>query len=199
MLKTSGRAAVVVPDNVLFEGGAGETIRRKLLDITDLHTILRLPTGVFYAQGVKANVIFFDNREASPRPWTKQVWYYDYRTNVHHTLKKKPMRYEHLTDFIRCYHPQNRHERTATWDETDSPDGRWRSYPYEEIVARDKTSLDIFWLKDKSLTDLDDLPEPEDLAAEIIENLEAGLDSFRKVLAGLESEKRLTLGHVSRK
>ena len=86
MLKTSGRAAIVVPDNVLFEGGAGETIRKKLLANTDMHTILRLPTGVFYAQGVKANVIFFDNREASARPWTKQVWYYDYRTNIHHTV-----------------------------------------------------------------------------------------------------------------
>ena len=100
MLKTTGRAAVVVPDNVLFEGGAGETIRKKLLDNTDLHTILRLPTGVFYAQGVKANVIFFDNHEASPNPWTKQVWYYDYRTNIHHTLKKKSMRFEHLSHFI---------------------------------------------------------------------------------------------------
>ena len=106
MLKTTGRAAVVVPDNVLFEGGAGETIRRKLLDTTDLHTILRLPTGMFYAQGVKANVIFFDNREASPDPWTKRVWYYDYRTNIHHTLKKKPMRFEDLADFIECYTPQ---------------------------------------------------------------------------------------------
>ena len=185
MLKTTGRAAVVVPDNVLFEGGAGETIRRKLLDTTDLHTILRLPTGVFYAQGVKANVIFFDNREASPAPWTKRVWYYDYRTNIHHTLKKKPMRFENLADFIKFYNPHNRHERTATWDENTAPDGRWRSYAYGEIIARDKTSLDIFWLKDKSLTDLDDLPEPEDLAAEIIENLEAGLASFRKVLDGL--------------
>ena len=110
-LKTTGRAAVVVPDNVLFEGGAGETIRRKLLQTTDLHTILRLPTGIFYAQGVKANVIFFDNREASPNPWTKQVWYYDYRTNIHHTLKKKPMRFEDLADFVRCYNPRNRHQR----------------------------------------------------------------------------------------
>ena len=185
MLKTTGRAAVVVPDNVLFEGGAGETIRRKLLDTTDLHTILRLPTGVFYAQGVKANVIFFDNREASPDPWTKRVWYYDYRTNIHHTLKKKPMRFEDLADFIKCYNPHNRHERTATWDENSAPEGRWRSYGYGEIIARDKTGLDIFWLKDKSLTDLDDLPEPEDLAADIIQNLEAGLESFRKVLDGL--------------
>ena len=190
MLKTTGRAAVVVPDNVLFEGGAGETIRRKLLDTTDLHTILRLPTGVFYAQGVKANVIFFDNREASPDPWTKRVWYYDYRTNIHHTLKKKPMRFEDLADFIKCYNPHNRHERTATWDEKTAPEGRWRSYGYEEIIARDKTSLDIFWLKDKSLTDLDDLPEPGDLAAEIIENLEAGLESFRKVWKGWGSDRR---------
>ncbi|MDE0127987.1 MAG: class I SAM-dependent DNA methyltransferase [Gammaproteobacteria bacterium] len=186
MLKTTGRAAVVVPDNVLFEGGAGETIRKKLLETTDLHTILRLPTGIFYKPGVKANVIFFDNHEASPNPWTKQVWYYDYRTNIHHTLKKKPMRFEHLSDFIDCYNPQNRHERKATWDEKEAPEGRWRSYSYEEITARDKTSLDIFWLKDKSLTDLDNLPEPDDLAAEIIENLEAGLSSFREVLEGLQ-------------
>ncbi len=185
MLKTDGRAAVVVPDNVLFEGGAGETIRKKLLDNTDLHTILRLPTGVFYAQGVKANVIFFDNREASPDPWTKQVWYYDYRTNIHHTLKKKPMRYEDLSDFLERYNPRNPHQRKATWDEQDAPEGRWRSYSYEELTARDKTSLDIFWLKDKTLTDLDNLPEPDDLAEEIIENLEAGLDSFRQVLASL--------------
>ena len=185
MLKTTGRAAVVVPDNVLFEGGAGETIRRKLLENTDLHTILRLPTGVFYAQGVKANVIFFDNREASPDPWTREVWYYDYRTNIHHTLKKKPMRYEHLSEFIECYNPRNRHRRKVTWDERDSPEGRWRSYGYEELTARDKTSLDVFWLKDKSLVDLDNLPEPDELAEQIIENLEAGLDSFREVLAGL--------------
>ena len=185
MLKTDGRAAVVVPDNVLFEGGAGETIRKNLLHNTDLHTILRLPTGVFYAQGVKANVIFFDNREASPEPWTKQVWYYDYRTNIHHTLKKKPMRYEDLLDFVKCYNPRNRHRRKATWDENEAPDGRWRSYSYEDLTGRDKTSLDIFWLKDKGLTDLDSLPEPDELAAEIIESLESGLDSFRQVLAGL--------------
>lgn len=187
MLKTTGRAAVVVPDNVLFEGGAGEIIRKKLLASTDLHTILRLPTGIFYKPGVKANVIFFDNREASPDPWTKRVWYYDYRTNVHHTLKKKPMRFADLAEFIECYKPKNRHERKATWDEEKNPEGRWRSYSYEELMARDKTSLDLFWLRDRSLTDLDNLPEPDDLAAEIIENLEAGLDSFREVLAGLGS------------
>ncbi|MCP3475838.1 type I restriction-modification system subunit M [Bradyrhizobium sp. CCGUVB1N3] len=185
MLKTTGRAAVVVPDNVLFEGGAGETIRQNLLKTTDLHTILRLPTGIFYANGVKANVIFFDNREASKKPWTKDVWYYDYRTNIHHTLKKKPLRFENLAEFIECYNPQNRYKRKATWDADKNPEGRWRKFSYEELAARDKTSLDVFWLKDKSLTDLDNLPEPDDLAEEIIENLEAGLSSFRAVLAGL--------------
>ncbi len=186
MLKITGQAAVVVPDNVLFEGGAGETIRRKLLENTDLHTILRLPTGIFYANGVKANVIFFDNRKASPNPWTKEVWYYDYRTNIHHTLKKKPLRFEDLAEFIECYNPKNRHERKATWDEEKNPEGRWRKFTYEELIARDKTSLDLFWLKDKSLTDLENLPEPDELAEEIIENLEAGLNSFREVLSGLE-------------
>ncbi len=184
-LKTTGQAAVVVPDNVLFEGGAGETIRRKLLENTDLHTILRLPTGIFYAQGVKANVLFFDNREASPNPWTKDVWYYDYRTNIHHTLKKKPLRFEDLQDFINCYNPENRHNRKVTWTEKRKPEGRWRKFTYKELIARDKISLDIFWLKDKSLTDLDNLPEPDELAEEIIENLEAGLASFREIAGAL--------------
>lgn len=188
MLKTTGKAAVVVPDNVLFEGGAGETIRRKLLETTDLHTILRLPTGIFYANGVKANVLFFDNREASPSPWTKEVWYYDYRTNVHHTLKKQPMRFNDLQDFIQCYNPQNRHVRKESWHPENNPEGRWRKYTYEELISRDKTSLDVFWLKDKSLTDLDNLPEPEILASEIIENLEAALASFRKVSSILKQQ-----------
>jgi type I restriction enzyme M protein len=185
MLKTTGRAAVVVPDNVLFEGGAGEVVRRRLLETTDLHTILRLPTGIFYANGVKANVIFFDNREANPEPWTKEVWYYDYRTNVHHTLKQKTMRFEDLSDFIKCYNVANRHKRAETWNAAMNAEGRWRKYSYEDLKARDKTSLDVFWLRDKSLTDLDNLPEPDELAEEIIENLEAGLSSFREVLAGL--------------
>lgn len=187
MLKTTGKAAVVVPDNVLFEGGAGEIIRRKLLENTDLHTILRLPTGIFYANGVKANVLFFDNHSASKDPWTKEVWYYDYRTNVHHTLKKKTMQLEDLKEFISCYNPQNRHKRKETWSEKN-PEGRWRKFIYKEIIARDKTNLDIFWLKDKSLTNLDNLPEPEVLAAEIIDNLETGLNSFREILGSLESK-----------
>ena len=180
LLKTTGEAAVVLPDNVLFEGGAGETVRKELLKTTELHTILRLPTGIFYANGVKANVLFFDNKPASKDPWTKEVWVYDYRTNVHHTLKKKPLRLEDLRDFITLYNPENRHQRTATWSE-ESPEGRWRKFSYEEIIARDKTNLDIFWLKDQSLADLDNLPDPDVLASEIIENLEAGLESFREI------------------
>ena len=186
MLKTTGRAAVVLPDNVLFEGGAGETVRKKLMESTELHTILRLPTGIFYANGVKANVLFFDNKPAQKDAWTKDIWIYDYRTNVHHTLKKKPMTMDHLDDFVKCYNPDNRHDRTETWNVETNPDGRWRKYTREDVLARDKTSLDIFWLKDKSLTDLENLPEPDDLAEQIIENMEAGLDSFRQVLSSLK-------------
>ncbi|MGN5138891.1 N-6 DNA methylase [Aeromonas sp. 164P] len=185
MLKTTGQAAVVLPDNVLFEGGAGETVRKKLLETTDLHTILRLPTGIFYAQGVKANVLFFDNKTARKEPWTREVWIYDYRTNIHHTLKKKPLRFEDLQDFIACYHPENRHDRQESWHETDNPEGRWRKYSLEQILSHEKTSLDIFWIKDKSLTDLEDLPEPDELAEAIIDNIEAGLNSFREILKGL--------------
>ncbi len=185
MLKTTGFAAVVLPDNVLFEGGAGETVRKKLLEATDLHTILRLPTGIFYANGVKANVLFFDGKPSSKNPWTKAVWIYDYRTNIHHTLKKNPLKLEDLQNFISCYNPTNRHKRKQTWSETN-PDGRWRKFTYDEIVARDKTSLDITWLKDKSLADLDNLPDPDELAEEIVENLEAGIESFRAIIAALK-------------
>jgi type I restriction enzyme M protein len=185
LLKVTGKAAVVLPDNVLFEGGAGEKVRRKLMEKTNLHTILRLPTGVFYKQGVKANVLFFDNQPAAKEPWTREVWYYDFRTNVHFTLKKNPMRNQDLQDFITCYSPQNRHKRQETWSESN-PEGRWRRFAYEELIARDKTSLDIFWLKDNSLTDLDALPDPDVLVLEIIENLEAGLESFRAIASALQ-------------
>lgn len=185
MLKTTGCAAVVVPDNVLFEGGAGETVRKKLLETTDLHTILRLPTGIFYAHGVKANVIFFDAKPASSNPWTKEIWYYDYRTNVHHTLKKNPLKLSDLQDFIECYNPKNRHRRKETFDAESNPDGRWRKFDYDEITSRDKTSLDITWIKDSSLADLDNLPEPDTLAEEIVENLEAGLENFKAIISSL--------------
>jgi len=150
ILKINGRAAVVVPDNVLFEGGAGETVRRRLLHECDVHTLLRLPTGIFYAQGVKANVLFFDRKPASETPWTKQLWIYDLRTNVNFTLKQNPLIRADLDEFVACYNPANRYERTLTWSE-ETPDGRWRAFSYEELMARDKVNLDIFWLRDESL------------------------------------------------
>ena len=185
LLKANGKAAVVVPDNVLFEGGAGETVRKKLLETTDLHTILRLPTGIFYKPGVKANVIFFDKRPASADVQTKEVWIYDLRTNMHFTLKQNPMKDADLEDFVQCYNPENRHQRKETWSE-DNSDGRWRRYSIDDILARDKTSLDIFWIKDKSLADLDNLPSPDVLAADIIENLQSALESFKELQAQLD-------------
>lgn len=184
ILNASGKAAIVVPDNVLFEGGAGEVVRRKLLETTDLHTILRLPTGIFYKPGVKANVIFFDKRPAGPERQTKEVWVYDFRTNVHFTLKQHPMTDADLEEFVSCYHPENRYERIETWSE-ENPDGRWRKFPVEEILERDKTSLDIFWIKDKSLADLDNLPAPDVLAEDIIENLQSALDGFQELMQQL--------------
>ena len=162
LLKSNGAAAVVVPDNVLFEGGAGETVRKKLLETTDLHTILRLPTGIFYAQGVKANVIFFDNRAASPSHQTKEVWIYDYRTGIHHTLKKNPLREADLDDFVNCYNPENRHLRQETYN-LENPDGCFRRFTYDDIIARDKTSLDITWIKSGDNTDDSTLAELLDL------------------------------------
>jgi len=179
LLKINGRAAVVVPDNVLFEGGAGETVRKNLLHECDVHTLLRLPTGVFYAQGVKANVLFFDRKPASETPWTKVVWIYDLRTNQRFTLKTNPLKREDLDDFVRCFNPSNRHARPDT--------ERFRPFSYEEILKRDKLSLDIFWLKDDSLEDSSSLPEPDVIAAEIIEDLEAALDEFAQIAADLRA------------
>ena len=178
LLKINGRAAVVLPDNVLFEGGAGETVRKNLLHECDVHTLLRLPTGVFYAQGVKANVMFFDRKPASETPWTKTVWIYDLRTNQHFTLKTNPLKRDDLDDFVRCYNPANRHARKET--------ERFRSFSYDEIVKRDKLSLDIFWLKDDSLEDSASLPEPDVIAAEIVEDLQAALDEFAQIAADLK-------------
>lgn len=184
IMKATGKAAVVVPDNVLFEGGAGEIIRKKLLETTDLHTILRLPTGIFYKPGVKANVLFFDRKPAGPETQTKEVWIYDFRTNTHFTLKQHPMTDEDLADFIKCYNPENRHKRTETWSE-ENPDGRWRKFKVDDIFARDKTSIDIFWIKDKSLADLDNLPDPDVLASDIIDNLQSAIDSFNALMGTL--------------
>jgi type I restriction enzyme M protein len=179
MLTIGGTAAIVVPDNVLFEGGAGETVRQRLLNQYDVHTLLRLPTGIFYAQGVKANVLFFDRKPASETPWTETLWIYDLRTNKHFTLKRDPMTYEDLTDFLDCYNPENRHDR----EETE----RFKAYEYDELIERDKTNLDIFWLKDDSLEDTENLPEPDVLASDIVENLGAALEQFRGIQEELEA------------
>lgn len=180
ILKNTGKAAVVVPDNVLFEGGAGEIIRKKLLQTTDFHTILRLPTGIFYKPGVKANVIFFDKRPASSETQTKAVWIYDFRTNIHFTLKQNPMKESDLDDFVKCYNPKNRFSRNETYSE-NNPEGRWRKFDISEIIERDKTNLDIFWIKDKSLADLDNLPPSTEIAQDIIENIQSALESFKEI------------------
>ena len=180
ILKTTGKCAVVVPDGVLFEGGAGETVRKKLLETTNLHTILRLPTGIFYKQGVRANVLFFDNKPASKEVQTKEIWFYDYRTNIKHTLKERPLKFEHLKDFIKCYNPENPNTRKETWSEKN-PSGRWRKYTYKEIAKKDKSSLDIFWLKEAS-SNSDNLPEPKELAKDIYQSLQTANQNFKEAL-----------------
>lgn len=189
LLKVNGRAAVIVPDNVLFEGGAGEVVRRKLLHECDVHTLLRLPTGIFYAQGVKANVLFFDKKPGRDKPWTEKLWIYDLRTNQDFTLKTKTLKREDLDDFVACYRPDSRHERKATWSEK-RPDGRWRTLSYDEIIRRDKVSLDIFWLRDESLEDSANLPSPEVMAAEIVEGLRTALEQFEAIEADLATPLR---------
>jgi type I restriction enzyme M protein len=178
ILKQHGRAAVVLPDNVLFEGGAGETIRRELLKQADVHTLLRLPTGIFYAQGVKANVLFFDRKPAQEKPWTEKLWIYDLRTNMHFTLKEKTLKRSDLDDFVACYSPKNRHNRKES--------ERFKSFSYEELMKRDKVNLDIFWLKDDALEESANLPAPEIIAAEIAADLEAALEQFASIAEDLK-------------
>ena len=178
LLKQHARAAIVVPDNVLFEGGAGETIRRRLLHDADVHTLLRLPTGIFYAQGVKANVLFFDRKPAAEQPWTERLWIYDLRTDQHFTLKESPLSRTDLDDFVACFRPENRHERVES--------ERCHSFAYDDLVKRDKANLDIFWLKDESLEDSANLPSPDVIAAEIVEDLEAALEQFTAIAEDLK-------------
>jgi type I restriction enzyme M protein len=184
-LRVNGRCAIVVPDNVLFEGGAGETVRRKLLEQCDVHTLLRLPTGLFYAQGVKANVLFFDAKPAREKPWTEKLWVYDLRTNQHFTLKTKPLKRTDLDEFVACYRPGKRHLRKPTWAE-DAQEGRWRCFAYDELVKRDKLNLDLFWLTDESLEDSESLPEPDVVAEEIAEDLQTALELFSTIAKGLK-------------
>lgn len=176
-LKIDGRCGVVLPDNVLFES-AGADIRKRLLDNYDFHTLLRLPTGIFYKQGVKANVLFFDRKKASETPWTKNLWIYDWRTNQRFTLKERPMKRPDLEDFLACYKAGSRGNRKEN--------ERFRKFPYGDLVQRDKVNLDIFWLKDDSFDDPDLLPTPDEIAAEIVESLETALERFRKVAASLQ-------------
>ncbi len=187
LLKINGRCAIVVPDNVLFEGGAGETVRRNLLKQFDVHTLLRLPTGIFYAQGVKANVLFFDAKPAREDAWTSKLWVYDFRTNMHFTQKTKSLKRADLDEFVKVFNPANRNKRKATWSE-ENPDGRWRMFAYDELLKRDKINLDIFWLKDKSLEDSADLPDPAVLAQEIADDLQTALDQFTSIAAELKED-----------
>jgi type I restriction enzyme M protein len=188
LLKIDGRAAVVVPDNVLFEGGAGEKVRRNLLEKCRVHTLLRLPTGIWYSPGVKANVIFFDKKEGRAEPWTDRFWVYDLRTNMHFTLKQSPIQRSDFDEFVKCYKPGKLHARKSTWT-AENPDGRWRCYEYDELLKRDKLSLDLFWIKDRSLTDTDSLPAPDILAQDIADELEAALEQFTKIASRLSKAR----------
>lgn len=181
-LKQGGRAAVVLPDNVLFEGNAGETVRKELLKNFNLHTILRLPTGIFYAQGVKANVLFFT--KGTP---TKEIWYFDYRTGVKHTLATNPMQRHHLDEFVECYCADDMGKRKETYDAETNPNGRWRKFTLKEIMARDKTSLDISWIKqgdeteDMSLTELlNCIQEKSNKIADAVSKLQALLANIKE-------------------
>ena len=174
MLKSGGRAAVVLPDNVLFEGGAGETIRKELLKNFNLHTILRLPTGIFYAQGVKANVLFFTKGTS-----TKEVWFYDYRTDIKHTLATNPMQRHHLDDFVVCYNAYNINARKETFDADNNPNGRWRKYDVDDLLKRDKTSLDITWIRQGG--DVEDVS-----LAELMSSIKEKSDNISKAVAQLE-------------
>jgi len=205
-----------VPDNVLFEGGAGETIRRALLKQADVHTLLRLPTGIFYAQGVKANVLFFDRKPAQEKPWTTKLWIYDLRTNKHFTLKENTLKRNDLDDFVACYfgipHPlsasggegrgevapnkplrskpsEPRHSKSDTNGlsrHNRVETDRFRSFTYDDLLKRDKVNLDIFWLKDDALQESANLPAPEMIAADITADLEAALEQFATIADDLK-------------
>ncbi len=191
ILKQHGRAAVVLPDNVLFEGGAGETIRRELLKQADVHTLLRLPTGIFYAQGVKANVLFFDRKPAQETPWTKQLWIYDLRTNLHFTLKENTLKRSDLDDFVSCYFggktPKSGSAGASPSRFHRKESERFKSFSYDELIKRDKLNLDIFWLKDDALEESANLPAPEIIAAEITADLEAALEQFATIAEDLKA------------
>ncbi|MFI1831118.1 N-6 DNA methylase [Streptomyces sp. NPDC020412] len=181
LLKTNGRAALVLPDNVLFEGGAGAEIRRRLLDLTNVHTLLRLPTGIFYANGVKANVLFFDKvpPRAGGGPATKRLWVYDFRTDQRFTLKQRALRREHLDDFVAAFHSG------GTDHSARKPSERFRSYEYDELIARDKVNLDLTVLQSASASSAV-LAPPDVIAQEIVDELEIALAEFTAVAQALK-------------
>lgn len=163
MLKVNGKAAVVLPDDILFKtDNAYAELRKRLFTVCKLHTILRLPSGIFYAHGVKANVLFFDKAPAQvysdkanveAKPATKEIWFFDYRTGIKHTLKQNPLKKEHLDDFVQCYKAADRNSAPQTYHADTNPNGRWRKYSIDEILQRDKYSLDITWIKETSEDD----------------------------------------------
>lgn len=197
---------MVLPDNVLFEGGAGETIRRELLKQAEVHTLLRLPTGIFYAQGVKANVLFFDRKPAQEKPWTKKLWIYDLRTNHHFTLKENPLKRADLDDFVNCYFGKTgssgsgvppfvsgkgkedkRRDAASTLNRHDRKETeRFKAFAYEDLIKRDKINLDIFWLKDDALEESANLPAPGIIALDIMEDLQAALEQFATIAEDLK-------------
>lgn len=183
-LKPGGRAAVVVPDNVLFEENVGQEIRADLMDKCDLHTVLRLPTGIFYAQGVKTNVLFF-TRGQTDKGNTKAVWFYDMRTNAPSYGKRTPLLREHFADFEKAF-GDDPHGKSKRKDQ--GAEGRFRKFSREEIKARGD-NLDVLWLKDEGLGSADDLPEPEVIAAEIREQLQAALMQIQGLEALLADEE----------
>lgn len=185
-LKTNGkaRAAVVLPDNVLFADGDGERIRLDLMDKCNLHTILRLPTGIFYAQGVKTNVLFF-TRGKTDKHNTKEVWIYDLRNDMPSFGKTNPLKSEHFDDFVECYADGDLSKRKETYSE-ENPNGRWRKFTIEDILARDKTSLDITWMKSDSGTDDYTLAELLDIIKEKSNNIAKAVAELEALIGEVE-------------
>jgi len=181
IMDTNGRAAVVLPDNVLFEAGKGELVRKRLLNEFDVHTMLRLPTGIFYRTGVKANVLFFDKKPAGDAPWTRNLWVYDLRTNMHFTRKTRPLKRVHLQDFVNSFSAENRSKRAES--------ERFRSFSYNELVSRELTDLDLLWLKDDSVVDASELPTPDEIGEQISVSLEAALDELKSILNELQKRR----------
>lgn len=179
-LKADGkaRAAVVLPDNVLFADGEGERIRKDLMDKCNLHTVLRLPTGIFYAQGVKTNVLFF-TRGTTDKDNTKEVWFYDLRTNMPSFGKTNPLKPEHFDGFKAAYTAEDRHSIS---------DERWSRYSYEQIAEEGKAhSLDLGLIRDDSVLDYDDLPDPIESGEECIAQLEEAVDLLMSVVKELKA------------